>query len=147
VLVKRALFLLNATLAIAVLRLISQVHLPSFVKMLPKYLKDVYIYMCIYIYIGLREAFVSHTFRPNTRLIDDDPFSAEKSCKQKCLMYIMNAGSCHRLCFSYFLAKNVFIVSFLVFSLLLSVFYTYSVYRCSFCSLSTVCSLSEFKCH
>ena len=40
VLVKRALFLLNAALAIAILRLISQVHLSSFVKMLPKYLKD-----------------------------------------------------------------------------------------------------------
>jgi len=33
--------LLNAALAIAILHLISQVHLPSFVKMLPKYLKDV----------------------------------------------------------------------------------------------------------
>jgi hypothetical protein len=32
--------LLNAALAIAILHLISQVHLPSFVKMLPKYLKD-----------------------------------------------------------------------------------------------------------
>jgi hypothetical protein len=31
---------LNAALAIAILHLISQVHLPSFVKMLPKYLKD-----------------------------------------------------------------------------------------------------------
>jgi hypothetical protein len=40
VLVKRVLFLLNAALAIAILHLISQVHLPSFVKMLPKYLKD-----------------------------------------------------------------------------------------------------------
>ena len=40
VLVKRALFLLNAALAIAILHLISQVHLPSFVNMLPKYLKD-----------------------------------------------------------------------------------------------------------
>jgi len=36
VLVKRVLFLLNAALAIAILQLISQVHLPSFVKMLPK---------------------------------------------------------------------------------------------------------------
>jgi hypothetical protein len=40
VLVKRVLFLLNAALAIAILHLISQVHLPSFVKMLLKYLKD-----------------------------------------------------------------------------------------------------------
>jgi len=40
VLVKRVLFLLNAALAIAILHLISQVHLPSYVKMLPKYLKD-----------------------------------------------------------------------------------------------------------
>ena len=39
-LVKRALFLLNEVFAIAILHLISQVHLPSFVKMLPKYLKD-----------------------------------------------------------------------------------------------------------
>jgi hypothetical protein len=31
---------LNAALAIAILHLISQVHLPSFVKMIPKYLKD-----------------------------------------------------------------------------------------------------------
>ena len=30
----------NAAFAIAILHLISQVHLPSFVKMLPKYLKD-----------------------------------------------------------------------------------------------------------
>jgi hypothetical protein len=34
VLVKRVLFLLNAALAIAILHLISQVHLPSFVKMM-----------------------------------------------------------------------------------------------------------------
>jgi len=40
VLVKRVLFFLNAALAIAILHLISQVHLPSFVKILPKYLKD-----------------------------------------------------------------------------------------------------------
>jgi hypothetical protein len=40
VLVKRALFLLNAAIAIAILHLISQVHLLSFVKMLPKYLKE-----------------------------------------------------------------------------------------------------------
>ena len=40
VLVKRALFLLNAALAIANLHLISQVHVPSFVKMLHRYLKD-----------------------------------------------------------------------------------------------------------
>jgi hypothetical protein len=41
VLVKRALFLLNASFVIAILDyLISQVHLPSFVNMLPKYLKD-----------------------------------------------------------------------------------------------------------
>jgi hypothetical protein len=39
-LVKRAIFLLNAAFAIAKLDLISQVYLPSFVKMLPKYLKD-----------------------------------------------------------------------------------------------------------
>jgi len=39
VLVKRVLFLLNAALAIAILHSISQVHLPSFVKVLPKYLK------------------------------------------------------------------------------------------------------------
>ena len=39
-LVKRALFFLNAAFAIAILDLISQVHLPSFVNMLPKYLKD-----------------------------------------------------------------------------------------------------------
>jgi len=39
VLVKRALLLLNAALATAILDLISQVHLPSFVKMLTKYLK------------------------------------------------------------------------------------------------------------
>jgi len=40
VLVKTVLFLLNAALAIAILHLISQVHLPSFVKMQHKYLKD-----------------------------------------------------------------------------------------------------------
>ena len=39
-LVKIVLFLLNAALATAILHLTSQVHLPSFVKMLPKYLKD-----------------------------------------------------------------------------------------------------------
>ena len=39
-LVKRAFFLLNAALAIAILHLVPQVHLPLFVKMLPKYLKD-----------------------------------------------------------------------------------------------------------
>ena len=38
-LVKRALFLLNAAFAMAILDLISQVYLPSFVNMLPKYLK------------------------------------------------------------------------------------------------------------
>jgi hypothetical protein len=36
-LVKRALFLLNATLAITVLDLIPQLYLPSLVNMLPKY--------------------------------------------------------------------------------------------------------------
>jgi hypothetical protein len=41
VLVKRALFFLNAALAIAILHLISPVHLPSFVKTLPKYLKEI----------------------------------------------------------------------------------------------------------
>ena len=40
VLVKRVLFLLNAALAIVILHLILQVHVPSFAKMLPKYLKD-----------------------------------------------------------------------------------------------------------
>ena len=39
VLVKRALFLLNAALAIAIPHSISEVHLPSFVTMLSKYLK------------------------------------------------------------------------------------------------------------
>ena len=39
VLVKRFFFLLNAAFAMAIVDLISQVHLPSFVKMLPKYLK------------------------------------------------------------------------------------------------------------
>ena len=32
--------MLNAALAITILHLISQVHLPSFVKILPRYLKD-----------------------------------------------------------------------------------------------------------
>jgi hypothetical protein len=40
VLVNRALFLLNAALVIAILHLTSQEYLPSFVKMLPTYLKD-----------------------------------------------------------------------------------------------------------
>jgi hypothetical protein len=48
VLVKRALFLLNAALAIAILHLISQVHLPSFVTMLPKYLKDSKLSSCFW---------------------------------------------------------------------------------------------------
>jgi len=39
VLVKRAIFLLNAAFAMAIVDLISQVHLPSFVNMLSKYLK------------------------------------------------------------------------------------------------------------
>jgi fatty acid/phospholipid biosynthesis enzyme len=39
VLVKRFFFLLNAAIAMAILDLISQVHLPLFVSMLPKYLK------------------------------------------------------------------------------------------------------------
>ena len=38
--VKTALFLLNAAIATAILDLISQVHLPSIANMLPKYLKD-----------------------------------------------------------------------------------------------------------
>ena len=38
-LVKRVFFLLNAAFAMAILDLISRVHLPSFVNMLPKYLK------------------------------------------------------------------------------------------------------------
>jgi len=50
VLVKRVLFLLNAALAIAILRLISQVHLPSFVKILPKYLKDSTFSSCFLVY-------------------------------------------------------------------------------------------------
>ena len=39
VLVKRVFFLLNAAFAMAILDLISHVHLPSFVNKLPKYLK------------------------------------------------------------------------------------------------------------
>jgi hypothetical protein len=43
--------LLNAAFAIAILDLISQVHLPLYVNMLPNYLNDsTYIYMYIYIY-------------------------------------------------------------------------------------------------
>jgi hypothetical protein len=38
-LVKRAFFLLNAAFAMEILDLTSRVHLPSFVNMLPKYLK------------------------------------------------------------------------------------------------------------
>ena len=38
-LVKRVFFLLNAAFSMAILDLISRVHLPSFVNMLPKYLK------------------------------------------------------------------------------------------------------------
>ena len=38
-LVKRFFFLLNAAFAMEILDLISQVHLPSSVNMLPKYLK------------------------------------------------------------------------------------------------------------
>jgi len=52
VLVKRSLFLLNAALAIATLHLISQVHLPPFVKMLPKYLKDSTFSSCFWSYWG-----------------------------------------------------------------------------------------------
>ena len=40
VVVKRAPFLLNAAFAITIIHLISQAHLPSFVNMVPKYLKD-----------------------------------------------------------------------------------------------------------
>jgi len=40
-LVKRVFFLLNAAFAMAVLDLISRVHLPSFVNMLPKYKMNV----------------------------------------------------------------------------------------------------------
>jgi len=39
VLTKRAHFFYNETLAIAIPHLISQVHLPSLVKILPKYIK------------------------------------------------------------------------------------------------------------
>jgi len=39
-LVKRVFFLLNAAFAMAILDLISRVHLPSFVNKLPKYLKQ-----------------------------------------------------------------------------------------------------------
>jgi hypothetical protein len=38
--VKRALFFLNAAFATAILDLISQVHFPSFVNILHKYLKE-----------------------------------------------------------------------------------------------------------
>ena len=47
--VKRALFLLNTALAIAILGLISPVHLPSFVKMLSKYLKDSTFSSCFFL--------------------------------------------------------------------------------------------------
>ena len=50
VLVKRVLLLLNAALAIAILHLISQVHLPSFVIMLPIYLKDSTFSSCFLVY-------------------------------------------------------------------------------------------------
>ena len=72
-LVNRVFFLLNAAFAMAILDLISQVHLPSFFNTLPKYLKHstfsscfcsiiivtgdgcihIYIYICIYIYIQI----------------------------------------------------------------------------------------------
>jgi hypothetical protein len=46
--VTRALFLLNAAFAMAFLGLISQVHLPSFANMLPKYLKASTFSDCVY---------------------------------------------------------------------------------------------------
>src|SRR5215475_13996642 len=51
-LVKRALFLLNAVFAITILDLISQVHLPSFVIMLHNYLKDSTLSSCFWFIIS-----------------------------------------------------------------------------------------------
>ena len=42
---------MDAALAIAILHLISQVHLPSFVKMVPKYLKDSTFSGCFWSYL------------------------------------------------------------------------------------------------
>jgi len=66
--------LLNAALAIAILHLISQVHLPSFVKMLPKYLKEhththththTHIYMCTHI------CMYTHTCKHNVTIFSN----------------------------------------------------------------------------
>ena len=50
VLVKRVFFLLNAAFAMAILDLISHVHLPSFVNKLPKYLKHFHILQLFLVY-------------------------------------------------------------------------------------------------
>jgi hypothetical protein len=48
VLVERFFFLLNAAFAMVILDLISHVHLPSFVNMIPKYLKHSTFSICFW---------------------------------------------------------------------------------------------------
>ena len=78
-LVKRALFLLNAALVTAILQLISQVHLPSFVNMLLQYLKHPTISSCFQSNNNLPRYF-QNVYRPkwpnfNKILISSTDFS------------------------------------------------------------------------
>ena len=81
-LVKRAFFLLNADLAIAILHLTSQVHLPSFVKMLPKYLNYSTFSSCFWSIIiftgnGCLEILITFVF--STLIFDFPPISISLS--------------------------------------------------------------------
>ena len=67
-LVKRAFFLLNEAFAMAILDLSSHVHLPSFVNMLPKYLKHSTFSSCFWSIIlvtgdGCLEILITFTHR------------------------------------------------------------------------------------
>jgi len=66
--------MLNAALAIAILHLILQVHLLSFVKMLPKYLKDSTFSSCFWSMIiftgnGCLEILIAFVFLKNNYVI------------------------------------------------------------------------------
>ena len=73
-LVKRALLLLNAAFAIEILDSISHVHLPSFVNMLPKYLKDPTFSSCfwsinIFTGNGCLEILITYLLTPWSRVL------------------------------------------------------------------------------
>ena len=64
-------------------------------------------------------------FRSNMGMIDDDPFSAETCCKQKCIMYIMKLSAAIKCVFPIFLPKMCLLLFLVLFFFLYSYLFFY----------------------